>query len=404
MVDLETWGTTPGCDIRSIGAVVFDPIAGTLGEEFYVNVSGGEHYDLVRDPSTVAWWAQQSDEAQSALLSNVKPLVTGVVDFHLWWNIQSAGQSDYVRFWAHGPHFDEQILAAVFRAVGACSIPWNYRAPRDLRTMLEAVNMDPKTGIPDFGTAHNALDDAKAQALGVIEGVPSVGNPSGASMTEHHVIGHGSTLNPSAPTARMAAIIGADFVPKPPPRKPILLALTAPAMGSGKTTIAEHLVASHGFVALKFASALKAMARTLLQQMGDDTRTIERRIEGDLKEEIIPALKVTARQLMQRIGTELGRNHLHENVWADVTRDRAAQLLRNGHSVVIDDLRYLNELEAVRWAGGTAVRVMRPGAAVTSSHSSEGELDAITLPLIQNDGSIAELHRRVDSYLQSLNS
>ena len=27
-LDLETWGTTPGSDIRSIGACVFDPLAG----------------------------------------------------------------------------------------------------------------------------------------------------------------------------------------------------------------------------------------------------------------------------------------------------------------------------------------------------------------------------------------
>lgn len=30
MLDLETWGTRPGCDIRSIGACVFDPVAGII--------------------------------------------------------------------------------------------------------------------------------------------------------------------------------------------------------------------------------------------------------------------------------------------------------------------------------------------------------------------------------------
>ena len=33
MVDLETWGTKPGCAIISIGAVSFGPDG--LGEEFY---------------------------------------------------------------------------------------------------------------------------------------------------------------------------------------------------------------------------------------------------------------------------------------------------------------------------------------------------------------------------------
>ena len=66
MVDLETWGTTPGSDIRSIGAVVFDPVAGTLGNEFYVNVVGGEKVGLTRDPETEEWWADQSEEARGA--------------------------------------------------------------------------------------------------------------------------------------------------------------------------------------------------------------------------------------------------------------------------------------------------------------------------------------------------
>ena len=47
MVDLETWGTAPGCDIRSIGAVVFDPVAGTLGATFYVNVENPLPYGPV---------------------------------------------------------------------------------------------------------------------------------------------------------------------------------------------------------------------------------------------------------------------------------------------------------------------------------------------------------------------
>lgn len=179
MVDLETWGTTPGCDIRSIGAVVFDPLAGTLGDEFYVATenrywddggycaSGGwMQWPLHKDSSTVEWWSKQSVEAQAAFGSPI-PLKSALGHFTEFWD-QHGTDDDYVRFWAHGPHFDEQILAACYRAVGL-PVPWHYRAPRDLRTMLEAAGMDPKTGIPEFGTEHNALDDAKAQALGVIE-------------------------------------------------------------------------------------------------------------------------------------------------------------------------------------------------------------------------------------------
>jgi hypothetical protein len=235
-------------------------------------------------------------------------------------------------------------------------------------------------------------------------------------MTDQPVVGHGSTLNPhdvefsaanrDAPgyrehVARLARDGGGPLYDDRP-RRPILIALTAPAMGCGKSTVADHLVKAHGFVALKFAGPLKGMARTLLTELGDDPMTVERRIEGDLKEEVIPALQCTARQLMQRLGTEFGRHQLHENVWADVTRSRAAQFLQRGRSVVIDDLRYRNELEAIRWAGGVPIRVTRPGAAVTSQHSSEGELNDEALLELPNTGTIQQLCALVDGTLAYL--
>jgi len=35
MFDLETWGTTPGSALRSIGAVEFDPMGKDIGRTFY---------------------------------------------------------------------------------------------------------------------------------------------------------------------------------------------------------------------------------------------------------------------------------------------------------------------------------------------------------------------------------
>lgn len=180
MVDLETWGTTPGCDIRSIGAVVFDPIAGTLGETFYVNVYGGGIYGLHQDHETVKWWSEQSVEAQQALILDRVNIHEALASFASWWRKQQFGLtvaseqhadgepnlvSPCVKFWANGPSFDEQILAACYRAVGI-DCPWSYRAPRDMRTICEAAG---GVDLPFEGVEHNALDDAVHQAKCVIE-------------------------------------------------------------------------------------------------------------------------------------------------------------------------------------------------------------------------------------------
>jgi hypothetical protein len=217
-------------------------------------------------------------------------------------------------------------------------------------------------------------------------------------MTDRPIIGHGSTLNPAGATPLPVSIKNYSKTAA----RPTLIALSSPAMGSGKSTVADRLIHQHGFVLLKFAGPLKYMTRTLLEQIGMDAEEIERRVEGDLKEEIVPALQATTRKVMQALGTEFGRLCLHENVWADATKARAQYYLDRGISVVIDDMRYRNELEAVRSILGIPVRVTRPGAAVTSTHSSEGELDDEPMTTIQNTGSIQDLHRQVDAMLAHL--
>lgn len=216
-----------------------------------------------------------------------------------------------------------------------------------------------------------------------------------------------SAVNRNAPgyadhVARLEREGGGPLYADAQPSKPILIALCAPAMQSGKSTVAEHLVNQHGFVLLKFATPLKAMTRTLLSELGMDNEEIEARVNGDLKEDTIPSLQATSREVQQRLGTEFGRKQLHENVWADITRTRAEYFLARGQSVVIDDMRYRNELDAVRWAGGTPLRIMRPGVTVTTQHSSEGELDGEMMTTLDNGGSLSDLLRLVDDTLAYL--
>lgn len=174
MVDLETWGVRPGCDIRSIGAVLFDPTTGELGGQFYVAtenplivIPSGRipRYNLHRDPATVKWWSEQSSEAQAAFQDRVElhAAMQKFSDFY--------AETGAETFWCKGPHFDEAILAACYRAVGLLA-PWSHRAPRDCRTIEEAAG---GVELAFEGTEHNALDDAIFQAKCVIEAYRKLG-------------------------------------------------------------------------------------------------------------------------------------------------------------------------------------------------------------------------------------
>lgn len=89
MVDTETLGIRPGSTIRSIGAVVFDPKTGKLGDEFYQNIcaTSCKEAGLTTDPDTVKWWAGQSQAAKDALIEDQTTITAALDSFTMWWEM-----------------------------------------------------------------------------------------------------------------------------------------------------------------------------------------------------------------------------------------------------------------------------------------------------------------------------
>lgn len=158
MVDLETFGLRPGCVLRSIGLVMFDPENNRIGDEYYANIS--EECQLEKgchkDDGTVAWWNRQSSDAQQALLKDQKPFAQVADELYL---IFRRNKGKYI--WGQGANFDVVLLAHHFHLYGLQS-PWLYYNARDTRTAYEMGEFNSNTIIRQ-GTYHNALDDAKHQ-------------------------------------------------------------------------------------------------------------------------------------------------------------------------------------------------------------------------------------------------
>lgn len=168
MNDLETLGTAPGCVILSIGAVVFDPITGRMGAEFYRNIDRASclAIGLTIDGDTEAWWREQSQEARDRLEVNPQPILEVLADFTAWWS-DVGGR----RFWGHGAGFDEPILRAAYKAAGL-SAPWSFSRSRDTRTIYDLANVAPNR---DVGVHHDALVDARNQAVAVCDSFRKLG-------------------------------------------------------------------------------------------------------------------------------------------------------------------------------------------------------------------------------------
>jgi len=65
------------------------------------------------------------------------------------------------QFWSHGATFDLMILQNIYDKLDR-AYPWNFWEMRDTRTLFDLADADMPTD-----SKHNALEDAKRQAIGV---------------------------------------------------------------------------------------------------------------------------------------------------------------------------------------------------------------------------------------------
>jgi len=155
MLDLETFGTSPGSVIRSIGAVTFS-LDGQVGKTFYVNVDKQSclSVGLTVDPKTEQWWAEQSAAAQQSFLSPAPiSLEAACIEFRQWFHQQSAPM-----LWGQGANFDPPLLEAAFKAANV-AVPWKFFNVRDTRTVYDLFAFDTRDLVRKR-IHHNALDDA----------------------------------------------------------------------------------------------------------------------------------------------------------------------------------------------------------------------------------------------------
>ena len=165
MLDLETTGVSAGCCVLSIGATTLDLSAG-----FYKRISleSSTAAGLTTLPSTMAWWDKQSEEARDEAFSGTEVLPHVLLDFAAWFRLIGST----AKIWGNGADFDLPILAAAYEA---CKIekpwkPYNGRCYRTLKNLHSDVPLNSFRGVK-----HNALEDAKNQAIHLMKIVNAKG-------------------------------------------------------------------------------------------------------------------------------------------------------------------------------------------------------------------------------------
>ena len=131
-------------------------------------------------------------------------------------------------------------------------------------------------------------------------------------------------------------------------------------IGAGKGTVADLLVDRHAFIKESFANSVKDACavifgwnRGLLE--GD---SLESRAWREQKDEWWSnklGREFSPRLALQLMGTEAGRDVFHPDLWVHTVLRRC----KPSQYYVIADVRFPNEIKAIRDSGGRVIRVRR---------------------------------------------
>ena len=166
--------------------------------------------------------------------------------------------------------------------------------------------------------------------------------------------------------------------------------------GVGKTTSANYLVKKYGYIRVGFADDLKTLARTFFPFTERDF--------GINKEVKYKTYDWTPREFLLHLG-ELMRFH-DPAYWLNRALAKCVDTTKN---YCIDDLRFVNEAEAIKFTGGKLVRVERyeklnpfgKDLDIVSETALDDYKFDYTIHRVRNT-SMTELEHQLDAFVSDL--
>lgn len=162
--------------------------------------------------------------------------------------------------------------------------------------------------------------------------------------------------------------------------------------GAGKDTAAQALVYHRGYVRRAFADKIREALRRLDPHLGNVRLNYLLAAEGWDKAKQFSEV----RQLLQRMGTEVGRQLFGEGFWVRQLDYDICRADLDPKRVVITDVRFPNEVDFIHRAGGYVIWIRRKHHKPVNDHVSEDSI----LPghcdfILCNEGDVEDFHLRV---------
>lgn len=160
--------------------------------------------------------------------------------------------------------------------------------------------------------------------------------------------------------------------------------------GAGKDTVADMLARSRDVSRLALAGPIKDMLIAGLQPLGVTRQVLTDRTR---KEQPLPGIGRSPRELMQTLGTEWGRS-MAPDLWIRIAEASLVYYRKFATAVVITDVRFENEAVWIRRQGGEIWHIIRTlHANVHSLHASEAGIPLVpgVDSVIANDRGLEQL-------------
>jgi hypothetical protein len=192
-------------------------------------------------------------------------------------------------------------------------------------------------------------------------------------------------------------------------------------IGSGKDTVADYLVNFHEFRRESFANTLKDAVsaifgwdRTMVEGRTKEAREWREQVDPWWAQRLaMPTL--TPRWVLQYWGTEVCRKTFHDDIWIASLENK---LRTSKDNIVVSDVRFPNEIKAIKNLGGKIIWVKRGelpswyDTAVSANAGSNLHINEMKMNQIHasewawvgtsfdhevtNDGTIDDLYKKIE--------
>lgn len=173
MIDTETLGLTPGCVVRTVSLVEFEPATGKTGRKqtWVINLQDSIKAGFRIEAGSLKWWMMKSEEARKAFVATPEEetsLVSFVGEFVEWFK-QYNGK---VVLWNLQVDFDTALISPYLSYYymyimrnDSYELPWNRKLRVDVRPFMEIY----RALHTDIKTPHTSIDDCMLQIEAVAQ-------------------------------------------------------------------------------------------------------------------------------------------------------------------------------------------------------------------------------------------